>query len=1109
MEIKWTLDVAQEGITGKPWTLAFSVPVGWQPLQEEARFDAETRVLRLPVEAPSGALVWRVDRKVTGPFVIRADLLEVAADASEAVIASAELTIGEDLVFDIGPEGGEVSAFNGKLRVTFPPEAMGQLASLGPSSTMRIHVRQPSYDRPGFYALSPYTFEITAEIPGAGPEGASAAVDSFVSPITIEVQYDDAQIRGDEGTLTIFYFDDDMGTWRPISSDVDPDVNIVRAEVDHLTTFDIDTQNLQTARIPSVADFQTALCTGSATYGLDLVVPPGPGGLQPSLTLGYSSLPVDSALARTQASWAGMGWTLDTGYVVRDSHGTSGYPGDDTFSLNVGGIAAALLPIPDADGDPNTTDFKTVDDTFWRVRQYMAYDQIYVYLDDPRYGIMIPREISYWVVWDKTGTRFTFADRASYPEFNQGECVPPGFATIRPWRWSLTSLRNPFGQELTFSYGKESKFVHVCGGNWPNFPSDLAVYPEEIRYSHQRYRVRFVRAADRMDYDPAWYDPAAQVLFQRSRITELRAEQDANGDGTFERLIRKYTFSYETNPALQIFPNSAWPAGGRTLTLASVQEWGLDGTSSLPAVSFTYGDGMHLTRAENGYGGRVEYGYELWNDVGGSMSAGQDFSAGCPLGWYPDPGEDVHCVYGMLWVDGTGNNDSLTSNFQPGGVYKVRINAGPYEDVPTMQLGLTDSVSFTAWSDPIVLSPGGWFEWTVTLPPTAARARLLIECNPHCAVHNYEFHLLSTHYRVATRRLADDLTGQSYAYAYSYSGAATNDAAHSAGAASALPYVPMYAEFRGHASVEETAPDGSIRETWFNQDDVLKGRAYRTEVSTSGGSLLAANDSTFVSTEQTAAPTPTFPHVSSGGAFTDLKIYWTRPDEDITKVYEGTGSWEGTRRQYGYDPALQGGTQYGNQTGVTSSAGDAGGWTAYRSTRTVYVPFLDGTRYLVGLPSSVEVRDSSGTSASRNLYYYDDASSAGVAPSAGVMTASRTWTDSPGGQDRYADALYDYDAWGNLLSTTAYSGYGTLAALSSSGPRTASGIYDDTYHTYPVSSQDALNHPTTRVLRLCSRSARSGNRPQRWRDLGKLRQFRPSDGSATTWRRVRPADHTH
>jgi RHS repeat-associated protein len=856
----------------------------------------------------------------------------------------------------------------------------------------------------------------------------------FAQPVTIELTYADAEVQGSETSLSVFWYDPLLGTWRPLPTLVDPDANVLTAQTDHLTVFDFNTQDWEAARLPNVAAFQVAPFTGAATYSMQLEVPPGPGGLQPSLTLSYNSQVVDGADNRTQASWVGMGWSLDTGYIQRNMHGTLEHSEDDTFTLVAAGVSSLLLPVPDADGDPNTDDYKTADDSFWRIRRYRSM-VLSGYWQDT----------SYWLVWDKSGNKYTFSPGPYYPEYPG--CFAP---TLQRWQWPITSVRNAFGQELTYGYAYEDKISrNNCDSQYQSY-HNVAVYPVEIRYPNGRYRIAFVRAADRTDHDPSWgVDYQAYTLFQRSRLTEVRVEHDANGDGTFEQLIRRYVFTYEDDPGNRVFPNVAWPAGGRTLTLAQVQEFGLDDAASLPSMTFTYGDNMHLTRADNGYGGRVEFTYERWN-ANGSVDQGnvQDVYSSMP------PGTEV-------------NLPALNKPvFYPGSVYRFEgwMSIG-YND--WAQYGINYGGGIVRSAQVPYPPPGGW-QWVsdeVTLPPVASQALPTFTCS-WCYVGSIWMRLRPTRYTVVEKAIYDGVSAAPQTFSYSYAGTAMNDWAHSAGLSTSDPYALPYTEFRGHESMTEIGPDGRTSTSWYYQDDVLKGRAYKLEVGPSGGSLMTEDTTAYESSLQTAAAPPLFPHKQNGPAFTDLKIYWIRKTADTHKVYEGDSSWVGTSLQYSYDAADQGGSQYGNLTRTTSAVWSGSAWQAYRSARTGFFPSISSTQYLVGLPAFQDQYACPGGScesipAAQTLYLYDDSTSFTAPPSAGQLTGMRVLVDSPGGNARFRDEIYDYDTWGNRTSVTAYTGYGSSSSLASSGPRTATAAFEPTYHTYALQALNPAGHPTS------------------------------------------------
>jgi YD repeat-containing protein len=246
--------------------------------------------------------------------------------------------------------GGKIEAFGGRVAVRFPAGAAAE------ALTVRVRPLPEGAAIP--YSLSPWPFEIVAE--GAASK---RPVTRFQQPLQIEIHYEDEWIRGDEESLALFYFDEERQGWAPLPSRVDTKANILVGESDHLTVFDFDPQNWEAAKLPTLAGFQVGQFSGAAQYSYAFDLPPGPGGWQPQLTLGYNSQAVDSATNQTQAAWVGMGWSLDTGYVERDMRGTK-HLGDDSFTLVLGGASHRLLP----DG---TGRWRTEEDAYLRI-QYSA-----------------------------------------------------------------------------------------------------------------------------------------------------------------------------------------------------------------------------------------------------------------------------------------------------------------------------------------------------------------------------------------------------------------------------------------------------------------------------------------------------------------------------------------------------------------------------------------------------------------------------------------------------------------------------------------------------------------------------------------------------------------
>ncbi|MBN1427227.1 MAG: hypothetical protein JXB07_02505 [Anaerolineae bacterium] len=612
------------------------------------------------------------------------------------------------------------------------------------------------------------------------------------------------------------------------------------------TPFDFEFENWEAPRLPSLKDFQVSQFTGAATYSYPIQVPPGPGGLQPSLALSYSSQVVDNASGMTQASWVGMGWSMETGAIERNLHGTMDFRDDDTFSLNVNGISGLLL-LESSTG--SIENYQMANESFMRIQRDTSTD--------------------IWTVWDKTGTQYFFGEQAALPNNNRAQyhaCNPEEPVT---WKWALSRVRNNFGQELIYinRTDEPTRLTELC--DQPVSPDaygvDNAIYPEYILYrfsdgTYSPYRIEFVRQEDmpihdiyhRGDWEHEWYyGKNPQYFFERSRLKEIQIQHDADNNNTYEQIIRKYVLTYanDNDPSIEntpIFPNYTWSKGGKTLTLMKIQEYGFGGATSLPPTIFNYGDGithgdaMHLEWATNGYGGKVSFTYDKWSDTTSSDNSKfeQDFTLLCPSsegGWGGDCDEQqylpIHDLSSRLIPVGL---------FHPGGRYELHaeLSAHPLSAGTTVQIGLTGAANKP--EPAVALSPGKstTLEEVFDLSSTVDnQARWSVTCED-CSMTLFRARWLPTYYRVTAKTITDAITGASSTLTYRYDEPATNDPEHSAYVDGirkdngtldfAKQYTQAYSEFRGHGMVEEIAPDGLVNATFFYQDDEFRGNTAAT-----------------------------------------------------------------------------------------------------------------------------------------------------------------------------------------------------------------------------------------------------------------------------------------
>ncbi len=218
----------------------------------------------------------------------------------------------------------------------------------------------------------------------------------------------------------------------------------------------------------------------------------------------------------------------------------------------------------------------------------------------------------------KDGTKYEFANVARTSITDTDGCSIAAQLDL-VWRWSLTAVTNPRVRDannnplrLTYGYTVEQK--NTAAGCY----NEIAVYPASISYPNGKYSVSFV-TENRNDYQTSWTQSTSRTLYGTKRLKEILVQH-------LGTTVRRYALSYALDTATSnvIYPNFKWSNNNaKTLTLLGVQEFTNNTNSpALPAVTFTYGDGLHLTDVDNGQGGKVNLLYAPWdyyNDVNDSL----------------------------------------------------------------------------------------------------------------------------------------------------------------------------------------------------------------------------------------------------------------------------------------------------------------------------------------------------------------------------------------------------------------------------------------------------------------------------------------------------------
>lgn len=225
-------------------------------------------------------------------------------------------------------------------------------------------------------------------------------------------------------------------------------------------------------------------------------------------------------------------------------------------------------------------------------------------------------------------------------------------------------------------------------------------------------------------------------------------------------------------------------------------------------------------------------------------------------------------------------------------------------------------------------------------------------------------------------------------------------------------------EFRGFGYVKTMDAEGGQSESWFKQDDIFKGRLYRQKTSDAQGHLFTMSESAWQSV--VLYPGVNFPYVST------IDNY----------IYDGDETFKQTRTTAEYD-------SFGNPTKVRNE-GDVSVTGDEKEVVTKYVK--NEQLWLIGLPSHIIGKDSTGNTIAEKWLYYDNNSQWSDVPLLGQLTKESVWFFNPLTSDSSVLSLsYAYDIYGNLATAT--------------DPlfRTSTTTYDADYHIYPVKVTNTLN----------------------------------------------------
>ncbi|HEX3798449.1 MAG TPA: SpvB/TcaC N-terminal domain-containing protein, partial [Verrucomicrobiae bacterium] len=305
-------------------------------------------------------------------------------------------------------------------------------------------------------------------------------------------------------------------------------------------TWDANTPPAASAGNPTAnsLDFETDLFTGKFTYRVPINVAPGRHGTQPGLVLGYNS--------GMGNGWCGVGWSLDVGYIQRETrkgvpigwgptNALTQYDDSKGFVVDSHGSVSRMVCVSGTNQNPMVYR-QQVDRSFITYNYYTN---------------------NHWEAVDKSGTTYFFGEGLT----NQMENSKAGWITNSgesTFRWALDKVVTANGDMAMFSYLNDGGMLYLTNISYNANTNATAIAPT--------HTVNFI-LTNRSDTNISF------LSGYRVTTKKLLAEIDAKAAGTN---VCKYVLNYTNSPSTV-----------RSL-LMGVTEFGADYTTAMPQVTFGY-----------------------------------------------------------------------------------------------------------------------------------------------------------------------------------------------------------------------------------------------------------------------------------------------------------------------------------------------------------------------------------------------------------------------------------------------------------------------------------------------------------------------------------------
>ncbi|MEU4568112.1 polymorphic toxin-type HINT domain-containing protein [Micromonospora sp. NPDC023956] len=456
-----------------------------------------------------------------------------------------------------------------------------------------------------------------------------------------------------------------------------------------------ETGTFAATQLSQTASWQAGGSAGGFSWSYPVTVPSVPGGLTPSVSLGYSSAAVDGQTANnnTQPGWIGEGFGYEPGFIERsyrpcdeDTNVTPYWPTTASMKdlcwrlpnarLMWNGKSTELVP-DDASGSPHVATPKVwhlADDDSTKVE----------YVSDNGTGITGYWNNERWKLTTKDGTQYWFGMSAvpgsgaatssvlglavmgnhRYEPCFSAAAVTSSWCRIA-YRWNLDYVVDPHGNAMSYHYNRETNGQRIFNSDASFVGYYRASTLARIEYGLRAGAPETVPASARVVFtssDRCWENCSSHGSNWPDVPWDLECTAYPCDGPTFwstKRLTRIDTqvrsgSSYRTIDSHAL--NSTAPGTGHAgvvgvLALMSIQRTGSDsgtgvtgGNITTPAVQFDYGASMQ-NRAlfETGSGAAESWKFRLRQidtEAGGQIKIGYSGADPACVGAQTTPNPD-------------------------------------------------------------------------------------------------------------------------------------------------------------------------------------------------------------------------------------------------------------------------------------------------------------------------------------------------------------------------------------------------------------------------------------------------------------------------------------